>query len=175
MRIDARALAHWTRSQQGRRKLRYSAASVTSALVGQVILAMAFGGFRLSARSANLFAWCLASLTSYHLTRVWVWGRGGRSDLLREVLPFWVLAVTGLAVSTLSVVLAENRTARMTTSHGVRTTVVMGASLLSVAGVWVVKYLVLDRYVFSRTAPPGSSPLSSAAQPGELPMSPDRQ
>lgn len=150
--MELGAIAHWTSSQKGRRKLRYSAASLTSAVVGQALLAVAFGGFRWPARSANLFAWGMASLTSYHLSRAWVWRQEGRSHPLREVLPFCVLALTGLAVSTLAVELAESFTSGSSMSHGFRTVVIMLASLSSFFGVWILKYLILDRLVFVHDA-----------------------
>ena len=138
----------WGRSQGGRRKLRYGAASVLSAAIGQAVLMVAFGAFRWSALSASLFAFAVGAVSSYHLNRMWVWGRVGRSDLLREIIPFWVVAAAGLAVSTVAIVVAEGRAALVTQSHALRTAVVMTASCASVVVVWLLKYLILDRYVF---------------------------
>lgn len=163
-------MAHWTNSAKGRRKLRYSAASLTSAIVGQALLALAFGGFRWPALSANLFAWGMASLTSYHLSRAWVWRQEGRSHPLREVLPFCVVALTGLAVSTLGVELAESFTTGTSMSHGFRTIVIMLASLSSFFGVWILKYLILDRLVFVQDAaePAGAVKRGPAGGSSEL-------
>lgn len=145
------AVGRWGRSRDGRHKLRYAAASVTSAAVGQAALMVAFGAFRWSARSASLFAFTIGAVSSYHLNRVWVWGRGGRSDLLREIVPFWTVAAAGLALSTATIVVAEDRAALVTESHAIRTAVVMAAALLSAVLVWLLKFLILDRYVFARS------------------------
>lgn len=109
---------------------------------------MAFGGLRWSAASAAVFSFTVGALASYHLNRMWVWERAGRSSLLREVIPFWVLAGVGLALSTAMVVLAEHVCAQITSNHGIRTLTVMVASVVSVLPVWLLKYLVLDRFVF---------------------------
>lgn len=141
-------LSRWGRSQGGRRKLRYGAASILSAALGQAVLMIAFGVFRWSALSASLFSFAVGAISSYHLNRMWVWGRVGRSDLVREILPFWIVAAFGLAVSTATVVVAEDRAALLSQSHALRTAVVMTASCTSVAIVWLLKFLILDRFVF---------------------------
>lgn len=141
------------RSFSGRRKLRYAAASVSSAVVGQAVLLSAFGAFRWSARDASLLSFLVAAGLSYHVNRAWVWGRRGRSHLLREVVPFWTIAAVGLALSMTGIVLAEQAAASMTANHALRTGAVMGASCASVLTVWALKYLVLDRYVFVARMP----------------------
>lgn len=151
-------LLAWGRTTTGRRKLRYVAASVYSAIVGQVALLVAFGGLRWSAGAAAVFSFAVAAVASYHLNRIWVWERAGRSDLLREVVPFWIVAAVSLALTTAVIVGAEHLASRMTEVHWIRTAAVMGAAIASVFPVWLVKYLVLDRYVFTWSRLTGERP-----------------
>ena len=149
MRLSSADLVAWCRTDGGRRKVRYTAASVLSAVTGQVALLVAFGLLHWSAAGAAVFSFMVGALSSYHLNRMWVWGRDGRSDVLREVVPFWVVAAVSLAISTALIVAAERTVAGLTASHSIRTAVVMAASVASIIPVWLVKYLVLDRYVFA--------------------------
>src|SRR5262249_40487347 len=52
------------------------------------------------ARAANIWAVCISAIPSYILNRTWAWGKRGKSHLWKEVVPFWALALLGLAFST---------------------------------------------------------------------------
>lgn len=153
MRARDWSLAEWAPSPDHRRKLRYALSSAATVVVGQAVLAMAFGGLRWSAGAANLCSFGVAAGASYQLNRAWVWGRTGRSDLWREVVPFWAVAAVGLLASSVGVSVAEDRTEGLTMSHGARTAWVMGGSLASVGLVWVLKFFVLNRFVFDSGDP----------------------
>lgn len=147
------AFADWARSPDGRQKVRYSVASLVSVVVGQAVLAVAFGAVGWSARSSNVVALCVAAIPSYYLNRAWVWQRRGRSDLFREVVPFWCIAFLGLAVSTWAVDTAEHETSGVD-SRLVRTMAIMAASMIAFSFVWVAKFLAINRYLFGA----GSNP-----------------
>ncbi|HEX2117654.1 MAG TPA: hypothetical protein VHF91_00595, partial [Acidimicrobiales bacterium] len=36
----------------------------------------------------------------YYLNRKWAWGKKGKSHLMKEIVPFWSLALLGLIFST---------------------------------------------------------------------------
>ena len=74
----------------------------TTLLSAAVLVALALGA-GVPAGSANVVAVCCGIVPSYLANRRWVWGRAGRSDMLREVVPFWVLSLAGLALSTIAV------------------------------------------------------------------------
>ena len=48
---------------------------------------------------SNLVAFVIANIPVYHLNRSWVWDRYGPSRWRREVLPFWMISLAGLALS----------------------------------------------------------------------------
>lgn len=149
MRLGTARGAAWLRSPGGRKTARYLLASLASVVVGQAVLAVAFGGLGWSAAGANLLAFAVAAVASYYLNRMWVWGRSGRSDMLREVVPFWGVAAVGLLVSSVMVSLVERRTAGAAISHGTRTALVMAGAFASLGVVWFVKFLILNRFVFA--------------------------
>lgn len=127
--------------------------SMVNVVVGETILAVAFGLLAWSARSANLLATCLATIPSYMLNRAWVWGRTGRSRLVREVLPFWGMAFLGLALSTWAAGYAESFAIGVTSTRSVQTVVVMVSILATYGGLWIARFFILDTILFAERPP----------------------
>ncbi|HUC05922.1 MAG TPA: GtrA family protein [Acidimicrobiales bacterium] len=125
---------------------KYSAVSVISTIVSQVTLLLTFGVFRaMSEVPANLLANVLATVPSYTLNRRWVWGKGGRSHVWREVVPFWVLSFIGLGVSSLAVWGAGSWARHDHLGHASTSVLVNGANLASFAVLWVGKFIVYNK------------------------------
>ncbi len=135
---------------QARTAVRYVAGSVATALAGQVLLFGLFVGLRWSARSAQASAFVLTGVLSYGVNRRWVWGRRGRSDFWREIVPFWVIAAAGLFLSTVGAGVAESRVAHLTGSRLLQGLAVDGTSVAIVAALWAAKFVLLDR-LFERS------------------------
>ena len=139
-------------SPLGRKAIRYTMVSVVNVVLGETLLGLAFGLWHWSARSSALFSTCIATVPAYLLSRAWVWGKGGRSHLLKEVLPFWVMALAGLALSTWAAEVAESFSRRVTTVRLEQTVIVMSSSLLGFGVLWIVRFVVLNSLIFSAPA-----------------------
>ena len=87
------------RSPGGQKLLKYSAVSAISVVIGETCLVIFQLVLGLSPGWANLAAAAVATFPSYELNRTWAWGKSGKSHLWKEVVPFWVLAFVGLALS----------------------------------------------------------------------------
>ncbi len=146
----------WLGTERGRIHVRYVLVSVVSVVAGQVVLVLCFGLARLSAETSNLVAFVAGGLVSYVLHRRWTWRRSGRSRVLHEVIPFWSIAIVGLVVSTLAVGVAEDIASRNVGSRAAQTLIVMSASLAAYGVVWIVKFIVLDRYLFGAKGSPAT-------------------
>lgn len=140
----------WRRSPEGTTVVRYVSTSCLSVAVGQLTLAISFGALGWTARASNYLAFVVAGIPSYTLSRRWTWGLSGRSNLLREVVPFWAIAFVGLAVSTAAVSVADTYGEAMTDSRPLRTVLLMVASLLAFGCVWIAKFALLNRVLFGR-------------------------
>ena len=82
---------------EGLKVVKYTAVSAISALTSLVVLTLVYGVLQLwSAVISTLFANVVAGVPSYLLNRRWVWGKSGRSHWWREILPFWVMSLTGI-------------------------------------------------------------------------------
>jgi putative flippase GtrA len=126
-------------------------------VLGESIIALAFGLLGWSARSANVLAAAVATLPSYLLNRAWVWGRTGRSHLLREVLPFWAIAFAGLAASTWVAGHAEDLAAALTDTRALQTAVVMTAVLATYGAIWVGRFVILEGLLFAERGVPADA------------------
>ncbi len=118
--------------------------------------------------TANIVTTALATIPSYQLNRRWTWGREGSSDLWREVVPFWAMSFAGLALSTVTVGIADRWAVQAHVVGALHTVAVLVGHLGGFGLLWVVQFVVLDRVVFARTPGAGSGGRVSGA-PGRAP------
>jgi len=147
-RAVARALAPARGMSSLAKFIRYSMVSVVAIVISQVVILVAAWLFHLSGVASNALGAAASTPASYELNRKWAWGKRGKSHLWKEVLPFWVLTLVGLAASTGTVQVADS----MAKSHQVygldRAFAIMGASLFAYGVVWVAKFVIFNRLVF---------------------------
>jgi putative flippase GtrA len=145
----AEALIHpwrFCRTPEGLKIVRYTLVSAISALTSLVILTIVYGVFRLwSEVFSAFFANVMAGIPSYFLNRQWVWKKSGRSHLWREILPFWVMAISGILFALYTASLAHNFADAHHLHHLARTALVVGANIAAFGILWLVKFVVLNR------------------------------
>jgi putative flippase GtrA len=123
-----------------RKILKYSAVSAIAFPVTQVLLIIFSAGFGMSGVASNILAVSLMAVPAYVLNRYWVWGKTDKNNLKTEVLPFWGLTVLGLVLSTAFAWYAD-RTFDSPLAVNV-------ANALGFGVLWVVKYFLLDAWMF---------------------------
>jgi putative flippase GtrA len=134
------------RTPEGLKVVRYTLVSAISALTSLVILTIVYGVFRLwSEVFSAFFANVMAGFPSYFLNRQWVWKKTGRSHWWREILPFWVMAISGILFALYTSSLAHNFADAHHLHHVARTALVVGANIAAFAILWLVKFVVLNR------------------------------
>ncbi len=139
-------LWRFARTPEGLKLIRYTTVSIISALTSLVILTFVYGVLRLwSEVFSTLFANVMAGIPSYFLNRQWVWKKGGRSHLWREVLPFWVMSLTGIGFALFTASWAHNFADEHHLQHLARTVLVVGANVGAFGLLWVLKFLILNR------------------------------
>ncbi len=142
---DLRARA---RTPGAQKAIRYSLVSAISVVVNQVALFVLYTGMHWTARSAAILASVLAGIPSYYLNRRWTWGKAGRSHLLKEVLPFWVIAFAGLVFSTWAADFGESVAKDFTDSRFVQGVIVSSAALAAFGILWVGKFVFFNKVLF---------------------------
>ncbi len=146
MDLRPRALIEQARSPTGVTFLKYSAVSVISVIIAQILLAFAFNVIRWSATDSNMFAVGVSAIPSYYLNRAWAWGKRGRSHLMKEVVPFWALAFLGFILSTLAVDYVD---AHVHGAHqALRSLAIQGTNIGAFGVLWVAKFVIFNELMF---------------------------
>jgi putative flippase GtrA len=146
MKAAAVRLWRYCGTPEGLKVLRYTLVSVISALISLVILTIVYGVLRLWGEVVStLFANVMAGIPSYILNRRWVWGKSGRSHVWREILPFWVMSLTGIGFALYTASLAHNYADAHHLQHLARTVLVVGANVAAFGILWILKFLILNR------------------------------
>jgi putative flippase GtrA len=139
---------------QGKRVVRYGLVSAVSAVIAFTILTLVYGVLQLWTEVPSaLFSNVLATIPNYYLNRRWVWGKSGRSHLWREVVPFWVMSITGIVLALLTASVAHSFSDSHNLSHVARTVVIVGANTAAFGILWVLKFFILNRLFQSLPAP----------------------
>ena len=131
---------------EARHLMKYTMVSVISTIVSFGVLFLVFGVLKLWGQIAStVFANAVATLPSYYLNRKWVWGKGGRSHLTKEIIPFWSLSAIGIAVSIGGAALARHISVTHHLSHLDQTALVLLANLMSFGIFWVLKFMIFNK------------------------------
>jgi putative flippase GtrA len=120
--------------------------SAISALIALVVLTIVYGVLRLWTEvPSTLFANVVAGIPSYLLNRQWVWGKSGRSHVWREIVPFWVMSLIGIAFALFAAALAHDVADTHHLHHLARTALVVGANIAAFGILWLLKFIILNR------------------------------
>ena len=131
---------------EAKQLLRYAMVSVVSTVVSFGTLALVFGVFHFWGEiGSTVFANAVATVPSYYLNRGWVWGKNGRSHLMKEIVPFWAMSAIGIVVSIFGAATARHFGIEHHLGHIQQTVVVLFANVMSFAIFWVLKFLVFNR------------------------------
>jgi putative flippase GtrA len=146
------------------RFLRYSSVSVVSTITSIVVLGILVGAFGFPAVLSNVIATVIATVPSFELNRRWVWKQDEKRSVLRQALPYFLLSLFGLVVSTLAVHLVADMTVHSTRID--KTLAAEMANLAAYGSLWCVQYVLCDRILFrsSARAPEGEHEVNPVAE-----------
>jgi len=154
----------WLASPRGRKLSRYFLGSVICTVVSFGVLTLVYGVFRLWTQvPSTLFANLVATVPSYYLNRNWTWGRTGRGDVWREMVPFWVASVIGILASMGGAQGARDLSLSLHLHHLLSTVVVDGANIATYGILWIAKYLLFN--VLFRTPQAAAAPAGETGVP----------
>ncbi|MCU1358054.1 MAG: hypothetical protein JWM89_3472 [Acidimicrobiales bacterium] len=145
MNLTPSALLAHSRTDGGKRAIRYSATSLICVAITQTLLLIFLRGAKWPEVDSNLAATMITSIPAFCLNKYWVWGKRGRAHMRREVLPFWAFTVAGWILSTGSVALVRHVGEPESL---LRVGSVMIASVFGFGVLWILKYIFLDKIMF---------------------------
>jgi putative flippase GtrA len=125
--------------------LRYMSVSVLGTIAAQLQIVLYVYGFGWPGALANFVAVTVNCVPFYFLTRAWVWNKRDKTSLHREALPFWMLNLAGLVLSTIFAAIADH--------FFTQGWVVNIANLAGFGVLWIAKFLILDEYLFKSHPP----------------------
>ncbi|MCU1494675.1 MAG: hypothetical protein JWO62_2439 [Acidimicrobiaceae bacterium] len=132
---------------------RYATVSVISTVMTLGGLYLFFRVLKVgSAAESNLIAASISTVPSYYLNRSWAWGKTGKSHVMREVVPFWVIAFISLGLSTVAVDFADHEAKMHLHSHHLETFFVLGANFATYGLIWVGKFMLFNKVLFAKPA-----------------------
>jgi putative flippase GtrA len=130
------------------RFLKFATVSLITTVVSQGILFALYPHEVDSAMGSNVIATCVATVPAYYLNRRWTWGKRGKSHLWKEVMPFWIIALIGLILSTVMVGVAAHNADLITKSHEGKVIIVHLANFVTYGLIWIGRYSILNKFLF---------------------------
>lgn len=129
--------------------LRFAMVSVFTVPLGMTLFWL-FLQTDLAPPVANMIAVTITTIPNYLLNRYWVWRKMGTSGIGREIGPFWAIAFLGFLISTLFVWVAG----RFTDND----LVFLAGNFIAYGMLWVLKFFVLEKYLFADAQEPAPTP-----------------
>ena len=133
------------RDQHGTKLIRFAGVSAFNVVFGQSLLFGAQTLFGWSAVPSNVFSVTVSAVPAYLLSRYWVWQKRGKNHFMREVVPFWSLALLGFLLSTAAVWFVGRQ-------WDPEPIFINLTNLAAFGVVWVSKFFILDRFLFRNDA-----------------------
>jgi putative flippase GtrA len=139
---------------------RYTGASVVAGIISEVVFVVVYW-FGVIPLVASLLAFVAGAVPNYLMNRYWAWQRRGRPDRTRELLPYVVIVIV-TAVTAILVTTAADRWVRdHVAAHALQVTLVATAFLATYGTMFVLKFVLFDRFIFADRA--GHTPGTTSA------------
>jgi putative flippase GtrA len=154
-----------TRIDLVRRLVRYGAVSIITSSVVMGVLGLLVGVVNAPAGWSNVAATCVGIALSFELNRRWAWAGRTQGRTASQVVSFTVINLSGLVLSTVAV----HNVALLATQHHLtrlgRTGVVESVNIAAWGALWLIQFLILDRFVFRERSVPVASVSAVTTRP----------
>jgi putative flippase GtrA len=154
----------------GKRFSRFIVVAAGAVIASQITLTICLGPLGWTAGRSAVAAWLAGAAVSYVLSR-WAWERKGKPDLLRETLPFWMVAVGTAVVLTLTTKWANQQALSMGLSHLQRVLFADAAYFVANCVTFLTRFLIFHYILFKDRGTKVTelvSELAAAERPGAL-------
>ena len=146
--LSPSSLLAYAKSPGGQKTVKYGAVSAIAIVISAVTLTVTYGLFGLSGNWAQSVAVIVSTPPSYILNRRWVWRKDGKSNMRREVIPFWVIAIIQFVISVIIVGALQHQVEKHVSNHGLRTLILLCISIGVYGVMWVGKFILFNRVLF---------------------------
>ena len=137
----------WLRRKRIRLWGRYAGASVVAGIISEVVFVVTYW-FAANPLVASLVAFVAGAVPNYLMNRYWAWQRRGRPDRSRELLPYVVIVIVTALIAILVTTAADRWVREHVTAHALQVTLVAIAFLATYGTMFVLKFVLFDRFIF---------------------------
>jgi putative flippase GtrA len=131
----------------GKRFSRFILVAAGAVIASQATLAICLGPIGWTAGRSALSAWLVGAAVSYVLSR-WAWERKGKPNLLKETLPFWIVAVGTAIVLTATTKWANQRALAMGLPDNERLMFTASAYFLANCVTFLTRFMIFHYILF---------------------------
>jgi putative flippase GtrA len=140
------------------RLTRYTAGSVIAGVISEVAFLAVYGSGLAGPRVASVVAFLAGAVPNYHLNRSWTWGRRGRSDPLRELLPYAATVLVSVGIASLTTSFVDRSVGAWTDNRLLQVVLVTATFAATYGGLFVAKFVLFERVLFADRRRTRSSP-----------------
>ena len=97
----------------------------------------------------SILAFVAGAVPNWVLNRRWAWQMDGQVAFMREIVGYVLVSLVSLVVSSAATGFTNHEVASIPPHHGIRVIIVTGSYVLVQAILFVAKFLVYERWVFS--------------------------
>jgi putative flippase GtrA len=139
-----------SRSAYAAKVTKYAIGSVIALATSIVVFAVSYVLLSGHPTTCSILAFFAGAIPNWILNRRWAWKLRGRADFLREIVAY--IAVSGVVLVASSVTTSAMQSwvkGHVTPHHGIRVLLVTGAYVFVQAVLFVVKFVIYDKWVFA--------------------------
>lgn len=126
---------------------RYTGASVIAGIISEVAFVVIYW-LGAAPLVASLVAFVAGAVPNYLMNRYWAWRRSGRPDRNRELLPYVVIVIVTALIAIVVTTAADRWVREHIAAHPLQVTLVAAAFLATYGTMFVLKFLLFDRFIF---------------------------
>jgi putative flippase GtrA len=97
----------------------------------------------------SLLAFAAGAVPNWILNRRWAWQRDGKVEVAREVIGYAIVSLLAVGASAAATGWTNSEVQSIPQGHGLRVAIVTGSYVLVQAVLFVIKYVIYDRWVFA--------------------------
>ena len=152
----------------GKRFSRFLLVAAAAVVASQVTLTICLGPLEMTAGKSAVAAWFAGAAVSYVLSR-WAWERRGRPNVLKETLPFGVVAIGTAVVLTLTTKWANQQAISMGLSDTQRVLFADACYFLANCVTFLTRFLIFHYLLFADRGSRLSGSVVSVAEAAGVP------
>jgi putative flippase GtrA len=140
----------FSRSPFAKKVTKYAIGSIIALATSVVVFALAYVILSGHPTTCSILAFFAGAIPNWVLNRRWAWKMKGRADFLREIVAYIAISGVVLVASSLGTSATQSWVkVHVTPHHGIRVILVTGAYVFVQAVLFVAKFLIYEKWVFS--------------------------